>query len=309
MTKNSKNSTLKEILDIILYENPSTQDEIAEKLGITRRYVTKLLQPLVKKGIVRRAYILDLKKYDDFSDMFDEEKTSREHAGSYLIKDLLKNMSEHVCKQLKTSFEALISHKKDQANDALKMDFITNNMLEKVRSSVDTAIAINPYSEFSKTVVFGEIAYDLERIGDHSGIIANFTMQESYEVDSEMMDYLKEMYKTSKKMVSWSMDAFLNEKLDLKDEVMNCEDKLHQLQKKALNCIATQMAEIPFEDKDRSTYYLSLSRVVKAFERIGDISIEIIDTAGEFYHNIPRTTTPERFRRREQKIEKASRGE
>jgi phosphate transport system protein len=57
------------------------------------------------------------------------------------------------------------------------------------------------------------------------------------------------------------------------------------------------MAEIPFEDKDRSTYYISLSRVVKAFERIGDISIEITDTAVEYYHNIPRTTTPERFRK------------
>ena len=29
-----KNKTLMEVLDLILYENPSTQDEIAEKLGI-----------------------------------------------------------------------------------------------------------------------------------------------------------------------------------------------------------------------------------------------------------------------------------
>ena len=46
MTK--RNKTLKDILDLILYENPSTQDEIAEKLGVTRRYVTQLLQPLIK---------------------------------------------------------------------------------------------------------------------------------------------------------------------------------------------------------------------------------------------------------------------
>ena len=47
-----KDKTLKEILDIILYENPSTQDEIAERLGITRRYVNQLLQPLVKDGTI-----------------------------------------------------------------------------------------------------------------------------------------------------------------------------------------------------------------------------------------------------------------
>ena len=87
MTKKA-NSTLKAVLDVILYENPATQDEIAEKLGLTRRYVTKLLQPLVKRGVVKRAYILDLKKFEEFSDMFDEEPTSREHAGSYLINEM-----------------------------------------------------------------------------------------------------------------------------------------------------------------------------------------------------------------------------
>jgi phosphate transport system protein len=298
MTKKTKNSTLKAILDIILYEHPSTQDEIAEKLGITRRYVTKLLQPLITKGVVKRAYTLDLKKFDEFSEVFEEEKTSREHAGTLYIKEMLKNMSNHVCKQLDKSFEALTNYDDELASKALNMDYITNNMHEKVRSSVDMALSMNPSSEFSKTMAFSEVAYDLERIGDHSCQFANFTMKESYEVDHEMLIYLQEMYETAKKMVNYSMDVFLNERLELKNKVMDYEEKIHVLQKKALNCIATQMAEASFDDTERSTYYLSLSRVVKAFERIGDISIEIIDISREFYENIPRITTPERFRRK-----------
>ena len=62
-----KDKTLKEILDIILYENPSTQDEIAERLGITRRYVNQLLQPLVKDGTIKRAYTIDLKSYESIA--------------------------------------------------------------------------------------------------------------------------------------------------------------------------------------------------------------------------------------------------
>ena len=298
MTKKAKNSTLKAVLDVILYENPSTQDEIADKLGLTRRYVTKLLQPLVKRGVVKRAYILDLKKFDEFSEMFQEEPTSRENAGSFLIKDMLKSMAIQVCQQFDLSFEAFVKYDDNLANEALKLDYITNNMHEKVRSSVDTVISINPYSEFSKTMVFGEIAYDLERIADHTSQIANFVLSGCYEVDQEMQKTLESMFKTSRKMVKYSMKAFLNEELDLKDKIMDYEEKIHELQKKALNNIATQMAEDDIMDKDRSTYYLSLSRVVKAFERIGDISVEIVDTAGEFYRNIPRTTTPERFRRR-----------
>jgi phosphate transport system protein len=292
------NSTLKAILDVILHDNPSTQDEIAEKLGLTRRYVTKLLQPLVKRGVVRRAYILDLKKFDEFSEMFDEEKTSREYAGAYLIKDMLKNMVEHVCKQFDMSFESFVNYNEDMANKALEMDYISNNMHEKIRSSVDTVISINPYSEFSKTMVFSEVAYDLERIADHTCHIANFVLNGCYEVDPVMLEVLNSMYLTSRKMLKYSMQGFLNEELDLKDKVMDYEEKIHELQKKALNNIAIQMAEDDVMDKDRSTYYLTLSRVVKAFERIGDISVEIIDAAGEFYRNIPRSTTPERFRRK-----------
>ena len=297
MSYRAKNSTLKAVLEVILYDNPATQDEIAEKLGLTRRYVTKLLQPLIKEGVVRRAYILDLKKFDEFSEMFDEEKTSREHAGTFLIKDMLRDMAKHVCRQFDMSFEALLNYDPDMADEALKMDYVSNKMHEKVRSSVETVISINPYSEFSKTMVLGEVAYDLERIADHTCHIANFALKDSDHIEEEMMVILKAMYDTSKKMVNQSMEAFLDERLDLKDKVMDKEERIHALQRKALNFIATQMADDEVMDKDRSNYYLSLSRVVKAFERIGDISIEIIDTAGEFYRNIPRTTTPERFRR------------
>lgn len=297
MAINPKNSTLKAVLDVILYENPSTQDEIAEKLGLTRRYVTKLLQPLVKRGVVKRAYILDLKKFDEFSEMFEEEPTSREHAGSFLIKEMIKNMAEHVCKQFDLSYQAFVEYKENLANEALEQDYVTNNMHEKIRSSVDTVISLNPYSEFSKTLVYGEIASDLERIADHSCHIANFVLSGCYKVDPEMEKTLRGMFETSKKMVKYSIQAFIYEQLDSKDKIMDFEEKIHELQKKALNNIAIQMAEDDIMDKDRSTYYLSLSRVVKAFERIGDISVEIIDTADEFYRNIPRTTTPERFRR------------
>jgi phosphate transport system protein len=77
---------------------------------------------------------------------------------------MLKNMVEHIFKQFDMSFESFVNYNDEMANKALEMDYISNNMHEKIRSSVDTVISINPYSEFSKTMVFSEVAYDLERI-------------------------------------------------------------------------------------------------------------------------------------------------
>ena len=73
-----KDSTLKDILDLILYENPATQDEIAERLGITRRYVTKLIQPLIKDGTIKRAYMVNLKNYEKLSSSNDNQLRSEE---------------------------------------------------------------------------------------------------------------------------------------------------------------------------------------------------------------------------------------
>ena len=290
------NKTLKDILDVILYENPATQDEIAEKLGLSRRYVTKLLKPLIDDEVVKRAYILDLKKFEKFSDHFDDTIISKDHSATFLIKGMLQKMSEHVSKQLKMAFDSLVENDKEKAEIAMEMDHTTNNMFEKLRASVETVVSIDPYSQFSKTVTFNEIAYDLERIGDYSDHFSKFVINEQYEINEEVMKFLKSMYKKIDKMILYSMDAFLNENLKLKGDLIDLEEDIHKLQKKALNCIAIEMAESSFEDKDRSTYYIYLSRIVKSFERIGDICIEIMDAATEFHKNIPRPTVPRSLR-------------
>lgn len=290
-----KNKTLKDILDCILYENPSTQDEIAEKLGITRRYVTQLLQPLVKEGTVKRAYMIDLKVYEKLAESFGDYAPVSD-SGYILVNDMLSNMAKHVQSQLQESFDAVQDYDENKANLALEMDYTTNNMVEKVRTSVETIVSINQHSELSKSMLYNEVAYDLERIGDYCGHIAKFVIEDVYEVDEVILKNLKKMHKTAQKMIRSAMLAFLEGKTNLKDDIMDFEESMHILQNKSINIIATQMAENSFDEKERSNYFMYLFRVVKAFERIGDISIEIIDVAIEFHNNIPRSTTPRTFR-------------
>jgi len=291
-----KDKTLKEILDLILYENPSTQEEIAERLGITRRYVTQLLQPLVKDGTVKRAYMIDLKSYEKITESLSDYVSPKGTSANILINDMLANMASHVHSQLETSFNAVLEYDEDLANRALEMDFATNNMVEKVRTSVETIVSINQHSEFSKSMLYNEVAYDLERIGDYCGHIAKFVINDIYEIDENVLKKLKKMYKTSQKMIRLSMKAFIEGKTELKDDLMELEDSIHILQSKSINLIATQMAENSFDEKERSNYFIYLFRVIKAFERIGDISVEIMDVSIEFHENIPRSTTPRTFR-------------
>ena len=291
-----RDNTLKDILDIILYENPSTQDEIAEKLGISRRYVTQLLQPLVKEGTVKRAYMIDLKSYEKVVASVGDYASSKNSKGNALINDMLYNMAKHVHSQLELSFDAVLEYDEEKAAKALEMDFATNNMVEKIRTSVETIVSINYHSEISKSILYNEIAYDLERIGDYCGHIAKFVINDVYEVDDNILKKLKKMYKTSQSMIRLAMTAFIEGKTELKDDLMELEETIHIMQSKAINLIATQMAESSFDEKERSNYFIYLFRLIKAFKRIGDISVEMMDVAVEFHDNIPRPTTPRTFR-------------
>lgn len=291
-----KNKTLKDILDLILYENPATQDEIAERLGISRRYVSQLIQPLIKEEAIKRAYMIDLKSYEQIAESLGDYVTPKNISGNVLINDMLFNMAKHVNYQLEMSFNAILESDTDMANKALEMDYTTNNMVEKVRTSVETIASINQHSELSKSLLYNEVAYDLERIGDYCAHIAKFAINEVYEINESILKKLKKMYKTAQKMIRLSMLAFLEGDTDLKDDIMELEESIHILQTKAINLIATQMAESSFDEKERSNYFIYLFRVIKAFERIGDISVEIRDVAIEFHDNIPRPTTPRSFR-------------
>lgn len=290
-----KDKKLKDILDLILYENPATQDEIALKLGITRRYVAQLLQPLVKDGTVKRAYMIDLKSYESIAESLSDYHVN-ETKGNVLVNDMINNMAKHVHSQIEVSFDAVLEYDKEKANKALEMDFATNNMVEKIRTSVETIVSMNKHSEISKPMLYNEIAYDLERIGDYCAHIAKFVINDIYKIEENVLKKLKKMYKIARKMIRLAITSFLEGKTELKDDLMKLEELIHILQTKAINLIAEQMAESSFDEKERSNYFIYLFRVIKAFERMGDISVEMMDVSVEFHQNIPRSTTPRTFR-------------
>lgn len=288
------NKRLEKILEYIFYQNPANQDEIADDLNISRRYVTKLLKPLVDEDIVRKVYVVNLEKYDEVYG--DSNISNKKISTDFLIKNILRTMARHIENQLELSFEAILENDKQKAKKALELDFTTNNMFEKIRSSVETVVNLDPHSKLSKILLFNEVAYNYERIGDYCIHLNKFVINDDSVVDEKILDILKKMYKYAKKSVSHASEAFIDGKVELKEDLMDTEEKMHKMQDRAMKEIALQMGESTFDDVDHANYYIYLTRVIKAFERTGDISVEIMDIAIEFHKNIPRSTVPRYFR-------------
>ena len=197
------NKTLEEILEYIFYQNPTNQDEIADDLKITRRYVTKLLKPLLDEGIVKKVYVIDLKKYDEIYGDSNSEFNPKDYSTNILIKNL-ENMSNHVKNQLELSFESVIENDEEKAKEALELDYITNNMFEKIRSSVETVVNLNPHFKLSKILLFNEVAYNFERIGDYCSHLNKFIINNDDIIDDKILYILKKMYKYAQMSISYS---------------------------------------------------------------------------------------------------------
>lgn len=291
-----RNKTLEEILEFIFYQNPTNQDEIADNLKISRRYVTKLLKPLLNEDIVKKVYVIDLKKYDEMYEDSDSEFNPKKYSTNSLIQNMLKNMSKHVQNQFELSFEALIENDKSKAEESLELDFITNNMFEKIRSSVETVVNLDPHSKLSKILLFNEVAYNYERIGDYCGHLNKFVINDDAIISENILYIIKKMYEYAQKSISYAAESFIGGNVDLKGDLMDTEERMHEKQDQAMREIAFQMADSSFNDVNHANYYIYLTRVIKAFERIGDICVEIMDIAIEFHKNIPRSTVPRYFR-------------
>ena len=237
---------------------------------------------MIDDEVIKKAYVVDLKKFNEMSEIYETKNSVPEYSGEYFIKQMIKDMGEQISKQFAWSFEALKNNDVDLAQKALDEDLNTNHMYNKIKSSTDTVISLDPYFEFNNTLMFNEIAYDMERIGDHICHIPKFVIEENKDVKEPVIDVLEEMYEMSNTMFQKAVKSTLKLDENIKEKMERYERELTNLQKLATKKISSQMAKDDINKKN-STYYLVLFRVVKSFERIGDISIEITEATTQFY--------------------------
>ena len=124
-----KEATLAGIIRVIIEEEPETQDEIAEKLGISRRYVAKLLKPLIDEKIVKHPYVVDMSKLHKINLQFDENLLMKE------IKTTLEKMEITLLNNLDLVYTALKNNDKKLAEDIIIKDYALNKWRKRLECS------------------------------------------------------------------------------------------------------------------------------------------------------------------------------
>lgn len=111
---------------------------------------------------------------------------------------------------------------------------------------------------------------DMERIGDQAEDIAeiiHFLNGRTFEND----EFLRKMARATIKMVTNSVDAYVNRDIMLAKNVIKADDEVDNYFDKIKNDLIDKIAKNP----DDGEYYIDLIMIAKYFERIGDHAVNI----------------------------------
>ncbi|MBW9223124.1 winged helix-turn-helix transcriptional regulator [Methanothermococcus sp. SCGC AD-155-E23] len=266
-----KDATLAAIIETIIREEPETQDEIAKKLNISRRYVAKLLKPLIDEKIVLHPYVVDIEKLSKLEIYNIIEKPISQ------IIDLLDKMGNKVLQNLDKVHNALKTGNIEDAKSVIFQDYTLN----KLEEEVDITLKMDSlrYLPPRQRALLSKIASNIERCGDYLSNIAEEVIEGLY-IKEYLHEDIDEIFSIIKRMFTIAMDMVRDKKVSF--EIYDLEEELHRKLDKILKVLCEK-------EKCKTTdinYYIQFGMFLKDVERFGDRCIKIFETAREFHYGV-----------------------
>ena len=112
---------------------------------------------------------------------------------------------------------------------------------------------------------------DMERIGDHAEDISRICISLADEAYIRELDHIPQMANAAIKMVTDSIDAFVNKDLDLARSVKAKDDIVDNL----LVMVKNDLYELMLANVENCKQALDLLMIAKYYERIGDHAVNI----------------------------------
>jgi len=114
---------------------------------------------------------------------------------------------------------------------------------------------------------------DMERIGDHATDISEITLILSEAVYIKKLEHIPQMAQATMKMVSDSIDAYVNKDIDLANAVIAHDDVVDDL----FCTVKEDLISLIHADVKNGEQAMDLLMIAKYFERIGDHAVNIAE--------------------------------
>ena len=198
---------------------------------------------------------------------FDEQLT--------LLNDMLVDMGVMVEKAIDRAIKAVISYDKKKAKKAIKVDREIDSKEKEIETlCLRLLLMQQPVARDLRFISAAlKMITDMERIGDQAADIseiARFFIGKNYTIALETIPLMAE---ATAKMVTDSIDAFVQRDLELAQKVIDYDDVVDDLFEK----VKHDVIELIQEDRTNGEQAIDIIMIAKYFERIGDHATNIAE--------------------------------
>jgi phosphate transport system protein len=191
------------------------------------------------------------------------------------LSDAMMEMSSSCEEAINMTIDALMNGNKKKAKSVVDSSHQIRRM-EREIENIDLKLLMQqqPVASDLRTISSSlKAVYDLERIGDVAGDIADLILNENVSTASDILN-IQDMANAAQAMVVDSIKALSEKDEALARSVIKCDDIVDEAFVEAKNNIVKR-----FSEDANVEYALNLLMVVKYFEKIGDHAVNIAQWA------------------------------
>ena len=180
----------------------------------------------------------------------------------------LLEMGSLIEQSIKNATEALINQDVAAANAAITSDREIDHRERQVESlCLKLLLQQQPVARDLRLISAAlKMITDMERIGDQAADISELVVYLSGTPYKKQLEHLPQMADAAIRMVTASLDAYVNKDLELARSVMQMDDIIDDL----FNVIKEELIGLIREDAEYGSQAVDLLMIAKYFERIGD---------------------------------------
>lgn len=176
---------------------------------------------------------------------------------------------------ISSAVKALINQNKEQAKKAILADQEVDQKEKDIESlCLKLLLQQQPVAGDLRLISAAlKMITDMERIGDQAADISEIAIYLADDPYIKKLETIPMMAQETIKMVSDSIDAFVNRDLDLVESVISADDIVDDL----FVTVKNDLIRLIHENPDTGSQAMDLLMIAKYFERIGDHATNIAE--------------------------------
>jgi len=191
------------------------------------------------------------------------------------LNDMLIEMGALVEKAIALAIDALVKQDIELAKQAISFDAEIDNMENDVEAlCLKLLLQQQPVARDLRLVSAAlKMITDMERIGDQAGDISEITIYLADKPYIKKLEHIPMMAEATAKMVTDSIDAFVDKDLERARSVIEYDDVVDNL----FVTVKRDLFELTRANAENAEQALDLLMIAKYFERIGDHAVNIAE--------------------------------